>query len=105
MESAGLAVVQDLGRPGHGDQGIAVNGASDRGSAQVANTLVGNAPGAPLVEVTGSALALRADADTLVCVTGADTSPNVAGRPVPTWDPVLVESGAVLEVPAPLAGS
>ena len=61
---------------------------------------MGNAPGAPLVEVTGSALALRADADTLVCVTGADTSPNVAGRPVPTWDPVLVESGAVLEVPA-----
>lgn len=104
VESAGFAVVQDLGRPGHGDQGIAVNGASDRWSAQVANTLVGNAPGAPLLEVTGSALALRADADTLVCVTGADTSPGVAGRPVPAWDPFLVESGAVVVVPAPTRG-
>ena len=45
VESAGLAVVQDLGRPGHGDKGISANGASDRGSAQMANVLVGNAPG------------------------------------------------------------
>jgi biotin-dependent carboxylase-like uncharacterized protein len=104
VESAGIAVVQDLGRPGHGDKGIPVNGASDRWSAQMANTLVGNAPGTPLLEATGSALTLRFNADTLVCVTGASTRPEVAGRPAPTWDPFVVEADSALVVPAPDQG-
>ena len=104
VETAGVATVQDLGRPGHGHQGISVNGASDRWSAQVANTLVGNAVGTPLIEVTGSTLALHLDSDVLLCVTGGDTQPTVAGRPVPSWEPVVVEAGASLRVPAPLRG-
>jgi biotin-dependent carboxylase-like uncharacterized protein len=104
VESAGLAVVQDLGRPGHGDQGISVNGAADRGSAQLANVLVGNAPDAPLLETTGSTTALRFEADTLVAITGATTSPTVSGRVAPTWDPLIVEAGATLVLPTPERG-
>lgn len=104
VETAGVATVQDLGRPGHGHQGISVNGASDRWSAQVANTLVGNAVGTPLIEVTGSSLALHLDSDVLLCVTGGETQPTVAGRPVPSWEPVVVEAGASLLVPAPIRG-
>lgn len=101
VESAGLASVQDLGRPGHGDKGIAVNGAVDRGSARLANALVGNAPDVPLLEATGSGLTLRFTADALVAVTGGDTRPTVAGRTVPTRDPFVVEAGASLVVPTP----
>lgn len=104
MESAGLAVVQDLGRPGHGDQGISVNGASDRGSARTANVLVGNPPETPLLETTGSATSLHFSADTLVAVTGATTRPTVSGRTAPTWDPMIVEAGATLVLPAPEQG-
>lgn len=104
VESAGLAVVQDLGRPGHGDKGISVNGASDRGSAQMANVLVGNPPDTPLVETTGSATSLHFNADTLVAITGATTRPTVAGRPVVTWDPMIVEAGATLVLPTPDQG-
>ena len=104
VESAGSAVVQDLGRPGHGDKGISVNGAADRGSAQTANVLVGNPPGAPLLELTGSTTSLRLNADVLVAVTGASTRPLVAGRPAPTWEPFVVESGATLELPTPEQG-
>lgn len=104
VESAGLAVVQDLGRAGHGDKGISVNGASDRRSAQMANVLVGNAPGTPLLETAGSSTSLTFDADTLVAVTGATTEPTVAGTPVPTWDPFVVRAGATLELPAPSQG-
>jgi len=104
VESAGVATVQDLGRPGHGHQGISLNGASDRWSAQVANTLVGNPPGAPLLEVTGSSLTLGVDADVLVCVTGAESEPTVAGRPAPSWDPFVVQARASLVVPAPVHG-
>jgi biotin-dependent carboxylase-like uncharacterized protein len=104
VESAGLAVVQDLGRPGHGDQGISVNGASDRGSARLANVLVGNDAGAPLLETAGSATSLRFDADTLVAITGAASQPTVAGRPAPSWDPFVVEAGATLDLPTPDRG-
>jgi biotin-dependent carboxylase-like uncharacterized protein len=104
VESAGLAVLQDLGRPGHGDKGISVNGASDRGSAQMANALVGNPTDAALLETTGSATTLRFDADTLVAVTGAATEPTVAGRPVPTCDPIIVDAGARLVIPPPDRG-
>lgn len=99
-----MAVIQDLGRPGHGGQGIAVGGASDRGSAQMANVLVGNAADAPLLECTGSATSLRFTADTLVAVTGAVMRPTVAGRLVPTWEPMIVEAGATLVLPAPDRG-
>lgn len=104
VESAGLAVVQDLGRPGHAEKGVSLNGASDRGSARTANVLVGNAPEAPLLETTGSSTTLRFEADTLVAITGAETRPTVAGRPAPTWDPFVVEAGAALTIPAPERG-
>jgi biotin-dependent carboxylase-like uncharacterized protein len=102
--SAGHAVVQDLGRPGHGEQGISVNGASDRGSARLANVLVGNDAGTPLLETAGSATSLQFDADTLVAITGATIRPRVAGRPAPTYDPFVVEAGATLELPTPERG-
>ena len=104
VTTVGMATVQDLGRPGHGHQGISVNGAGDRWAAQVGNTVVGNAPTAPLLEVTASSLSVRPDADVLVCVTGADAEPRVAGRPLPTWEPVVVAAGATLDLPAPRRG-
>ena len=104
VESAGLAVLQDLGRPGHGDKGIAVNGASDRRSAQMANVLVGNAPDTPLLETTGSSTSLGFNADTLVAVTGATIRPTVDGRPAPTWDPFIVDAKASLDLPNPDQG-
>ncbi len=104
VESAGLAVVQDLGRTGHGDKGISANGASDRRSAQLANVLVGNDPGAALLETAGSSTSLTFNADTLVAVTGATTHPTVTGRAVPTWDPFVVPAGATLDLPTPEQG-
>jgi biotin-dependent carboxylase-like uncharacterized protein len=104
VESAGMVSVQDLGRPGHAHQGISEDGAGDRWSAQVANTLIGNPPGAPLLEVTSSSLSVRVDADVLVCVTGAETRPTTSGRPAPSWDPFVLRAGDLLVVPTPQRG-
>jgi biotin-dependent carboxylase-like uncharacterized protein len=101
VDSAGLAVVQDLGRVGYGDRGISANGASDRRSARMANVLVGNPAGTALLETTGSSTSLTFNADTLVAVTGATILPTVSGRPVPTWDPFIVEARATLVLPTP----
>jgi biotin-dependent carboxylase-like uncharacterized protein len=66
-----LTTVQDTGRPGQGALGIGRSGACDRASAALANRLLGNDPGAAVLEATLGGLALRADADLFVVTTGA----------------------------------
>src|SRR3954453_38071 len=79
VEQAGYATVQDLGRPGLAPLGVSANGAAgrpparaaDAHAARTANVLVGNRPGAPLLEATASALTVRARRPLLLAVTGA----------------------------------
>ncbi len=79
-----LTTVQDRGRPGQGALGIGRSGAADRGAAALANRLLGNDPGAALLEVTYGGLALRAEADLLVVTTGARCAGTAAhNAPVP----------------------
>ena len=104
VERVGHAVVQDLGRPGHGGLGIAVNGALDQDAARTANILVGNAEPAPLVEVTGSELVLVADADVLLSVTGAAQGVLVDGHRQPAWETLAVSRGARVVVPVAARG-
>ncbi|MCW2756965.1 MAG: allophanate hydrolase [Nocardioidaceae bacterium] len=104
VEQAGFAAVQDLGRPGHGGVGIAGNGAADAHAARLANTLVGNAPGRPLVEVTGSAYAFTSSADVLVAVTGAAERVSVGGAVQPAGELLTVPAGSRVTVEAPARG-
>jgi biotin-dependent carboxylase-like uncharacterized protein len=66
-----LTTVQDLGRPGRGALGIGRSGAADRAAAALANRLLGDDPGAAVLEVTYGGLVLRAGTDLLVVTTGA----------------------------------
>ena len=69
---AGLqSLVQDLGRPGQGDLGVSASGAADTASARQANRLVGNAPGAAVVENLLGSLRLKAHGDHVLAVAGA----------------------------------
>jgi biotin-dependent carboxylase-like uncharacterized protein len=62
---------QDLGRPGLSDMGLGAAGAADRGSAALANRMVGNRPDAAVLEALLGSVALRTDAHVLAAVTGA----------------------------------
>jgi len=66
-----LTTVQDEGRGGLASIGVSPSGAADRRSYRLANRLVGNAPGAPALEVTAGGLVLRAEHDVLVALSGA----------------------------------
>lgn len=94
---AGYAEVQDLGRPGLGGAGIPPRGAADQSAARTANVLVGNREDAPLVEITGSELALSAPVALLVAATGA-TEIEVDGHRQPAWETLVVPPDAVLTV-------
>ena len=68
------ALVQDLGRPGQAHLGVSGSGAADPRSLRAANRAVGNPVGAAAVEAVGGGLRLRARADAVVALAGADAS-------------------------------
>lgn len=76
-----LLTVQDLGRRGWAHAGVPPAGAADRGSAALANRLVGNPPGAAVLESTFGGCRLRLRADRVLAVTGAAAELTVDGLP------------------------
>lgn len=108
LNSSGLqALFQDDGRPGYADLGVAEAGALDRGAAHRANRLVGNPPGAVVVESLLGGLTVTARGDQVVAVTGAraplsvsqpDSCPGPATY-IPHQDrPFALLNGATLHI-------
>ncbi|MBY6413465.1 5-oxoprolinase/urea amidolyase family protein [Rhodococcus sp. BP-252] len=94
-----LTTVQDWpGRVGYWQVGVPPSGPMDDLSFRLGNVALGNPEGAPGLESAMAGPALTFDADTYVCVTGADTQVRVDGVRVAQWRPVLVPAGAVLDV-------
>lgn len=75
--------VQDEGRPGLGAQGVSPGGAMDRAAALLANRLVGNPPGAAVLESCVVGPTLRVSAPVVVALTGASAGLSCAGRTLP----------------------
>ncbi|WP_457964615.1 carboxyltransferase domain-containing protein [Arthrobacter sp. D1-29] len=72
VESPGLqSLLQDLGRPGLGDLGVSAAGAADQRSTRQANRLVGNEPGAAVIENLLGGLSVRARGDQVLATSGA----------------------------------
>jgi biotin-dependent carboxylase-like uncharacterized protein len=93
-----LTTVQDRGRSGVAALGVPRAGALDRPAYELANRLVGNEPGAAVLETTLGGVALRALAPLTAAVVGAPAPVRVDGCPVPWGAPLRVPEGAVLDV-------
>jgi 5-oxoprolinase (ATP-hydrolysing) subunit C len=63
--------VQDGGRPGYAAWGVSAGGAFDRGSAELANALLGNAPDCAVLEMTLVGGAYRAEGPLAMALAGA----------------------------------
>ncbi|WP_306213561.1 5-oxoprolinase subunit C family protein [Actinoplanes sp. RD1] len=99
-----LTVFKDAGRPGHAHQGVPPSGAVDRGAYRRANALVGNPPGAAILECTLGGLRVTFDGPVLAVLTGTDAVLTVDGRPGDVEQVVLVPAGAVVAVSQPRQG-
>ena len=98
--------VQDMGRQGGQSLGIPPSGAQDGFALRIANLLVGNSPGGPLIirddpgaaglEITMAGLEIRARSDLLVAATGADMGATCDGAPAPLWQAFVLCAGQVL---------
>ncbi|RPH46579.1 MAG: biotin-dependent carboxyltransferase family protein [Burkholderiales bacterium] len=106
-----LDSVQDLGRPGQARIALSRGGAMDRAAMTLANALVGNAPTAAGLEITGPGPTLRLRCDVWLATVGARHAlvrlPGEHGGStvaLPTGRPVFVAAGSVLRWHAPPVG-
>ena len=100
-----LALVEDLGRPGHAGVGVGRSGAADRGALRLGNRLLGNDEGAAGVEVTAGGLEVAVGAGGVTfCVTGAVCDVTVDGRPVGSHAVEYAPEGAVVRLGPPRCG-
>jgi biotin-dependent carboxylase-like uncharacterized protein len=105
VEASGpLALLQDLGRPGHATLGVTRSGAADRAALRLANRLVANAEGAAGIEVTFGGLRLRALHEVTVAVTGAPVPVEVGGRGADLRAPLRLRVGQTLALGIPAEG-
>ncbi|WP_228521757.1 5-oxoprolinase subunit C family protein [Nocardioides islandensis] len=98
VDAGPLTTVQDAGRPGLAHLGVPRSGFLDDHAARLANRLVGNEPGAALLETTLGGVTLRTGEAVTVAVTGAVADVLVDGRGAPWSEPLSVPAGAVLAV-------
>lgn len=93
LHPGALTLVQDLGRPGWAASGVTESGAADRQCLQLANHLVGNAPGTPALETVLGGLHVRAEADHIVAFAGAPAPVTVLAG-----DERRTETGPVMQL-------
>ena len=109
------STVQDMGRRGGQALGIPPSGAQDGFALRIANLLVGNPPGGPLLirddpgpaglELTLGRLKLKALQDHVLALTGADTGATVDGEAVPCWTSFVLREGQTLACGLALSGA
>ena len=98
-----FTTVQDLGRPGYAHLGVPRGGAADTLSLRIANRLLGNDESDAAIECTVHGPRFSVDADTLLCLAGADTAEATVskaggGEPIATWQPTPVAAGTEIDI-------
>ena len=88
-----FTTIQDRGRVGFEAYGIPQNGFLDIESATLANHLVGNNKNEALLEITGTGPILKFDEDCIIAITGANMSPSINNRFVPSKKLLYINAG------------
>lgn len=101
---AGVATVQDLGRPGYRAAGLPPGGAADRFALRLANTLVGNAETAAAIEIALGDFEFEAAAAGTVGTAGAIASVAVGDLTFPGGAGLSVRPGDRVRVRPDPAG-
>ena len=96
IDPGGMVTIQDLGRTGLAQLGVGTGGAFDVPAARRANTLVGNAADAAVLEMTWTGPTLRALRNITIALDGADFGCVAGSMAVPPSVSWFVRAGTVL---------
>lgn len=98
LDPGPLTTVQDAGRTGYAAKGYRVCGAADSYAYRLGNMLIGNTPGAAVLECTLRGAALQFETDTVFALTGAVSPAALDGVPVPYYAPLFAKAGSTLQM-------
>jgi biotin-dependent carboxylase-like uncharacterized protein len=96
LKAGPLTSVQDLGRRGYRHLGVALAGALDPLSFEIANRLVGNPPDAAGLEITMGPVSLRFNQASRIAITGTDFNTSLDQENVSSWWSLPVRAGQIL---------
>ena len=88
--------VQDKGRTGYRALGIGPGGSMDPCAASVANWLVGNGEGVPVIEMHFPAAEFHFEQEAVIAVTGANFSPHINNEPIQLCKPCFINKNSTL---------
>jgi antagonist of KipI len=88
--------IQDLGRQDYQSFGIPLSGFLDRYAAKIANTLVGNHVGSPLLEITYAGPKIEISAPCQIALAGADITAKLDDAEIPLWETIMVSKPCTL---------
>lgn len=89
-------LIVDKGRMMVGRYGLCRGGALDAHSAGIANALLRNPPGAPLIEMSFKGPTLEVLTETVLAFTGWGVSPKLGGKPLTSFCSFTAKRGDVL---------
>jgi antagonist of KipI len=93
-----LTTVQDLGREGFGHMGVSASGAADPVALRIGNRLVGNAEGAPALEMTLIGGAFVFPERAVVALAGSDFGAALDGKCVEMWSSIEIRPEQTLQL-------
>jgi antagonist of KipI len=99
-----LSTIQDEGRKGYLQYGVAKGGTMDHYSMQLANLLTGNEFNAPVLEITQSPHQFQFPADALVAFAGGGLQPVVNEKELPLFQCLLIPKGTMIELKKQIPG-
>jgi biotin-dependent carboxylase-like uncharacterized protein len=104
LEPGLLATVQDGGRYGHRNAGVAIAGALDPLALRLANRMAGNSGDCAALEITLGAARLQFEAPMRVALAGAECNATLDGEPLASWSCAFAHDGSVLQLGRPARG-
>lgn len=96
LKSGLCTQIQDEGRFGYRDIGVAVSGAMDSFAYKISNYLVGNNEELASLEITMVGPKIKFYDTELIAICGADLSPCINGENVENWTALKVNKGDIL---------
>jgi biotin-dependent carboxylase-like uncharacterized protein len=105
IASGPLNTVQDLGRLGYRNIGVATAGAMDTVALRVGNLLLGNAASSAGIEIQTFPFKVRFTRTVAIALTGADCNARLDGKMLLPWWACTVRAGQELELNFPKQGA
>lgn len=97
IEGGLFTTVQDAGRFGFRKYGVPVSGVMDNSAFELVNSLVGNSPDTPVLEMTLKGGKYRFESDSVIALTGANMNPTINGKSVELNSSLEIKAGDILE--------